>query len=279
LGRRDPRVGALVAVVLVVAIAIAGFRIVHHLLQPVVPAVVLRDANAHRLLSPGVGARIDRFLHDRPPPESERVRYPKLVALSFDDGPYPVETPLLLDVLSDLHVPATFFLIGHDALEYPQLADRIERAGDEVANHTQTHPADFEALSPAQVTTELREGAATLDSLTHDPAIRTMMRPPHGRFTERTVKAAQAAGYAVILWNDDPGDWREVGPQAIVDHMVKNASAPEIVLLHSGRLATIEALPEIVSRFRAAGFSFVTVGKLLAAVPVREVLHPAKLRV
>jgi peptidoglycan/xylan/chitin deacetylase (PgdA/CDA1 family) len=271
-------VRVLVAVAVLV-FAYAGYRVVHHLLQPVLPAVVMRDANAHRLLSGGLGARVDRFLHDRPPPESERAGYPRLVALSFDDGPYPVETPLLLDVLSDLHVPATFFLIGHDAEEYPQLADRIERAGNEVANHTQTHPADFEALDPAEVTTELSEGAATLESMTHDPAIRTMMRPPHGRFTERTVRAAQAAGYSVILWNDDPGDWRDVTPEAIVDHMGKNATAPEIVLLHSGRLATIEALPAIVSRFRAAGFSFVTVGKLMAAVPVRELLHPAKLRV
>jgi peptidoglycan/xylan/chitin deacetylase (PgdA/CDA1 family) len=273
------RIRAGVAALVLLALAYGGYRILHHLAQPVLPAVVVHDANAHKLLSAGVGARIDRFFHDRPPSAAERGRNSRLVALSFDDGPYPVETPLLLDVLTDLHVPATFFLIGHDAEEYPQLADRIERAGNEVANHTQTHPADFQALTPAQVTRELHDGAETLESMTRDRAIRSMMRPPHGRFTERTVRAAQAAGYDVVLWNDDPGDWREIGSQAIVDHMVANASAPEIVLLHSGRLATIEALPAIVSRFRAAGFSFVTVGKLLASVPVRELLHPAKLRV
>jgi peptidoglycan/xylan/chitin deacetylase (PgdA/CDA1 family) len=273
------RVRVTTAVLVVAAILYGGYRVVHHVLQPVLPAVVTHDANAHRLLSGGIGARIERFIHDRPPPAEERATYPRLIALSFDDGPYPVETPLLLDVLADLHVHATFFLIGQDAEEYPQLADRIERAGDEVADHTQTHPPNFEALSPAQVTAELEEGAATLERQTHDPAIRTLMRPPHGRFTERTVRAAQAAGFDVVLWNDDPGDWREIGPQTIVDHMGANATAPEIVLLHSGRLATIEALPAIVRRFRAAGFSFVTVGKLLATVPVGELLHPAKLRV
>jgi len=273
------RVRAAVSALAIVALAYGGYRVYRHLSEPVLPAIVLRTADAHRLLSGGPGARIGRFFHDRPPSAAVRAGYPRLIALSFDDGPYPVETPLLLDVLSDLHVPATFFLIGHDAQEFPQLADRIERAGNEVANHTQTHPADFQALTPPEVTAELREGAATLDGMTRDPAIRTMMRPPHGRFTERTVRAAQAAGYDVVLWNDDPGDWREIGPETIVNHMVANATAPEIVLLHSGRLATVEALPEIVSRFRAAGFSFVTVGKLLARVPVRDLLHPAKLHV
>ncbi len=275
----NPRVRVTAAVLVAAALFYAGYRVVHHVLQPVLPAIVTHDANAHRLLSGGIGARLDRFLHDRPPPASERVKNPRLIALSFDDGPYPVETPLLLDVLADLHVHATFFLIGQDAEQYPQLADRIERAGDEVADHTQTHPANFEALSPAEVTAELEEGAATLERQTRDPAIRSMMRPPHGRFTEKTVRAAQAAGFDVVLWNDDPGDWRNIGPQTIVDHMGANATAPEIVLLHSGRLATIEALPAIVRRFRAAGFSFVTVGKLLATVPVGELLHPFKLRV
>jgi peptidoglycan/xylan/chitin deacetylase (PgdA/CDA1 family) len=89
----------------------------------------------------------------------------------------------------------------------------------------------------------------------------------------------QRAGYDTILWNDDPGDWRSVPARALLDHMEANASAPEIVLLHSGRMNSIDALPEIVARFRAAGFSFVTVGQLLEQVPVGQILHPLKLRV
>ena len=174
-------------------------------------------------------------------------------------------------------MPATFFLVGHDTQEYPALAQRIAAEGHEIANHTQTHPASFDTMTPAQVTRELALGASSLERYVHDPAIRTMMRPPHGRFTENTVETAQRDGYAVILWNDDPGDWRSVAPEAIDTHMAANATAPDIVLLHSGRLTTIEALPAIVARFRAAGFSFVTVGQLLARVPAMQILHPAKL--
>jgi peptidoglycan/xylan/chitin deacetylase (PgdA/CDA1 family) len=268
--------GVAVAVLIAFVVAYGGFRLVHHALGPVVPAIVARNADAHRLLSGSIGARVDRLLHDRPPPLSERSHNPRLVALTFDDGPYPVETPLLLDVLAELHVPATFFLIGDDAEHFPGLVRRIQADGHEIANHTQTHPPNFQALSAAEVTSELDRGAQTLRRFSNDPSITTMMRPPHGRFTEATVRAAQRAGYSVILWDDDPGDWRAISAETIANHMDAYATAPDIVLLHSGRLSTIEALPAVVARFRAAGFRFVTVGTLMAEVPLQEILHPAK---
>lgn len=257
-------------------VAYLTYRIVLHLREPVIPAIVSRTMDSHRALSPSIGVRIDRFLNDRVPPDGADRR---LVALTFDDGPYPVETPLLLDVLSSLHVKATFFLIGHDTELFPQLAQRIERDGDEIANHTLTHPANFEALKPRQVRRELEGGAAALERYVHDPAIRTMMRPPHGRFTEQTVSVAQNAGYHVILWSDDPGDWRTVPPATIAEHIESHASAPDIILLHSGRLATIEMLPEVVARFRKAGFRFVTVGEMMQRLSTAVVDHPAKVPV
>lgn len=266
-----------VAVVAVALLLVAGYGVVHVANKPVIPAVVVRDTDAHRMLSGSLGARVDRLLHDRPP--SDRSKNPRLIALTFDDGPYPVETGLLLDVLHDEHVPATFFLIGHDTEEYPGLAQRIAAEGHEIANHTQTHPARFNDLSPAGVKRELDLGAATLERYVRDPAIRSMMRPPHGRFTERTVEAAQDDGYHVVLWNDDPGDWRSVPASALDEHMASNATAPDIVLLHSGRLNTVEVLARVIERFRAAGYTFVTVGQLMARVPASEIVHPAKLHV
>lgn len=261
----------------VVALGIVTFGVVHVVQKPVIPAIVVRNTDAHRLLSSALGARVDRLLHDRPP--TDRSGSPKLVALTFDDGPYPIETPLLLDVLAQLHVPATFFLIGHDTEQFPALAKRIEAEGHEIANHTQTHPYRFDSLTPPQVATELSDGATTLERYVSDPAIRTMMRPPHGRFTESTVVTAQRNGYHVILWNDDPGDWRSVPPAEIERHMYDFATAPDIVLLHSGRLNTVQALPAIVARFRSAGFAFVTVGQLMGRVNARTIVHPLKLRV
>ena len=255
-----------------------AYALRHLLQQPVVPALIARDADAPRELSASIGAHLGRLFHDRLP--DERGPAPKLIALTFDDGPYPVETPLLLDVLHDLRVPATFFLIGDDTEIFPDLARRIEADGDEIANHTQTHPANFEALGSVQVERELSDGARTLGRYVRDPAVTTLMRPPHGRFTLATVQAAQHAGYHIVLWNDDPGDWRSaLTPQAMAAHVERFATAPEIMLLHSGRLTTIEVLPTIVAHFRAAGFRFVTVGELMREVPVVRIDHPAKLRV
>ena len=104
-----------------------------------------------------------------------------MIALTFDDGPYPVDTPMLLAVLRAAHVPATFFLIGRDAEQYPGLVRAIGAAGNEIANHTETHP-DLSKLDAAGVTAELRAGAATLGHDTNDPAITHAFRPPHGRY-------------------------------------------------------------------------------------------------
>jgi peptidoglycan/xylan/chitin deacetylase (PgdA/CDA1 family) len=102
------------------------------------------------------------------------------------------------------------------------------------------------------------------------------MRPPHGRYTERTLQIALSLGYSVVLWNDDSGDWRTVTVPQLQRHLIEHATAPEIVLLHSGKLTTIEALPYVVERFRAAGYRFVTVGALMKQVQVNELNHPLR---
>jgi chitin deacetylase len=90
------------------------------------------------------------------------------------------------------------------------------------------------------------------------------------------VRAAQAAGFHVILWNEDPGDWRTVAPEALAHDVELHATAPDIVLLHSGRMETTEMLPEVVARFRKAGYTFVTVGELMRRVPSRQIMHPLR---
>jgi peptidoglycan-N-acetylglucosamine deacetylase len=239
---------------------------------PALPAVINQTADAHMLLASSLDARIGRVLHDRAP--LDRSHNAKVIALTFDDGPYPVSTPLLLDLLRDEGVKATFFLIGDDAQLFPEITARIEREGHEIANHTLTHPARFDALSADGVRYELLAGADTLERYVQDPAIRTLMRPPHGRFTERTARAVQAAGFRMILWNEDPGDWRTVAPVTLERDVELHATAPDILLLHSGSMETIAMLPDVIAHFRKAGYQFMTVGDLLTHVPTSQLLHP-----
>jgi peptidoglycan/xylan/chitin deacetylase (PgdA/CDA1 family) len=255
-----------------VAALYGGYRLYRRTDALGAPALITPAMDVHRLLSPSLAVRWDRLMHGNAPPLGPRA---KLVALTFDDGPYPVDTPLLLDTLEELHVPATFFLIGRDGQQYPELVRRIAARGDEIGNHTLTHP-DLDRLDDAAVRAEIAGGAAELGRFVADPALRRLLRPPHGRYRESTLRVAQAAGYDVVLWNDDPGDWRQISAQEIARHLFAHATAPEIILLHSGRVATVDMLRSVVPRYRSAGYRFVTVGELLESVGPDELNHPRK---
>ncbi len=268
----SPGLKGVVALVAAAVIVAGAWRVVVHK-SNLVPALVTPQTNVHLEFSDGLGARLYRVTHELP--TEDRSHRPRLIALTFDDGPYPVYTPMLLDVLRDLQVPATFFLIGQDAIQWPELTRRIEADGNEIADHTYTHP-NLDSESSAQVREEILKGRDALWDLSHDPAVRSLMRPPHGRYTERTLQVAQALGYDVVLWTDDSGDWRTVTVNSLERHLVAHATAPEIVLLHSGKIATIEALPFVVDRFRKAGYRFVTVGELLRLVQTSDLNHPLR---
>ncbi len=262
-------VAALVAAFLVIG---GGWRVFKHE-SDLKPAIVTPAMDVHNEFSNDIQARAYRVLHGRV--SYDRSDRPKLIALTFDDGPYPIFTPLLLDELHDLHVPATFFLIGRDAEQWPDLTRRIEWSGNEIADHTYSHP-DLDHESAAQVKNEVLKGRDVLWNLVHDESERDLMRPPHGRYTEDTLRAVQQLGYQVVLWTYDSGDWRTLTEHEIATDVLEHATAPDLVLMHSGKLATIEALPEVVSRFRKAGYEFVTAGELLRRVSPQQINHPAR---
>lgn len=264
---------AIVAIAVIALLAFGAWRLFVHAGAILTPAIITPKMDAHQAVSPDLSARVERLLHQHI--DYDRTGRPKLIALSFDDGPYPVFTPLLLLQLKALGVPATFFLIGRDAQQWPELTKRIALDGNEIGDHTYTHP-NLDQETDAQVAGEILAGRDALWKLVHDPSIRTLMRPPHGRYTEATVRVVQGLGYKMVLWTDDSGDWRTLTSEDISAHLLAHATAPEIVLLHSGKLGTIQALPEVVARFKAAGYRFVTVGELLAKVPASQINHPAK---
>ena len=267
---RLARFAAILAVAAV--LAYGGYR-VYRRSEPPLPAVVMHDADLGPLIEPSVGQRVRHAILGSA--ADGRSAGPKLIALTFDDGPYPIDTPMLLDVLHRSHVPGTFFLIGRDAEQYPGLVRAIAAAGNEIANHTETHP-DLSRLDDAAVAAELRAGAATLGALTSDSAVTHTFRPPHGRFRPATLEVAQRAGYDTILWTDDPGDWRSVSRAVLAAHIARFATSPEILLLHNGRPETTALLPDMIRRFRAAGYTFVTVAELVRRIGRDALNHAAR---
>lgn len=189
----------------------------------------------------------------------------KEIALTFDDGPYPFYTPLLLHQLEQANAPATFFLVGRTMQEYPQLVERILASGGEIGNHTFNHFA-LTTLTDDQVSEQIMRCGTLLEQYTGQRP--TLFRPPHGRYDVRIVDIARKLGYRTILWNDAPDDVpvnkEEVPVSVIVERVVSQAKPGGIVLLHSGQYNTIAAMPDIISELRAQDYSFVTVSQLLS---------------
>lgn len=184
----------------------------------------------------------------------------KEIALTFDDGPYPFYTDLLLHELERSHAVATFFLVGRSSQEFPELVNRIVADGDEIGDHTFNH-YKLTKLSGAQIAAQIAEDANLLEPFVGAPL--KLFRPPHGRFDHRVVALAHAMGYDTIFWSDSPEDTKDISPALVVTRTLEQASPGGIILMHNGQYRTIEALPIIIDRLRSEGYTFVTVTRLL----------------
>ena len=189
------------------------------------------------------------------------------IAMTFDDGPHASLTPRLLDLLAARHLKATFFVIGQNAAEYPDIVRRAAREGHEIANHSWSHP-NLGKMSDDGVRRELQKtDEAITSAIGKHP---TLMRPPYGSITAHQKKwIHDEFGYRIIIWDVDPLDWKRPGVSAVTNRIVKEARAGSIILAHDIHPGTIEAMPATFEQLQAKGFKFVTVSELLAmAKPV-----------
>jgi peptidoglycan/xylan/chitin deacetylase (PgdA/CDA1 family)/spore germination protein YaaH len=215
----------------------------------------------------------------------ERSGYrPGLVALTFDDGPDPAWTPQILDILKSRHVPATFFIVGENALGQRSLLQRELAEGHEIGNHSYTHP-NLGMARPWQTELELNATQRLFQAYTGRTL--TLFRAPYFGDAEPTTAdeigpayTARQLGYLSVGLHVDPGDWKRPGVQEIIDRTIAQvrASSPDrsgnIVLLHDSggdRSQTIAALPAIIDRLQALGYRFVTVSQLIG-VPASQAM-------
>ena len=184
------------------------------------------------------------------------------VALTFDDGPSAKLTPKLLDLLASHHIKATFFEIGQNVVEHPEITARAAQEGHEIGNHSWSHP-NFGKMSDDGVRRELRKTDDAIRAATG--ASPTLLRPPYGSITERQKKwIAAEFGYKTVLWDVDPLDWKRPGPAAVCNRIVRNTRAGSIVLSHDIHPGTIEAMPATIEQLEGKGFKFVTVSELIS---------------
>lgn len=184
------------------------------------------------------------------------------LALTFDDGPHPTNTPRLLDILKERNVKATFYVVGTNVKAHPNIMRRIVAEGHEVANHTVSH-GNLAKMSESAVRRELTNARDAIIAVT-GVTPRTM-RPPYGAITSsQKAWIRREFGYPSILWSVDPEDWKRPGSSVVTQRLVSGARPGGILLVHDIHAPTITAIPSAVDQLLAKGYQFVTVTQLIA---------------
>jgi peptidoglycan-N-acetylglucosamine deacetylase len=186
----------------------------------------------------------------------------KCVALTFDDGPGP-DTERLLDMLADADAKATFFVVGLNAAQFPDVLLRTAEDGHEIGNHTQKH-LQLTAESDKAVDRELNGTSRIIKSVLGFPP--TLFRPPYGATDKRVERHAREDGMAVILWSVDTNDWEQRDSDVVARRAIKGLRRGSIILMHDIHPTTVNAVPRIIEAAERKGLRLASVSDVLAAL-------------
>jgi len=182
------------------------------------------------------------------------------IALTFDDGPTPGVTELVLDELRRRGLHATFFMIGERIAAAPDLARRVLAEGHEVGNHTLTHPK-LTTLADQQVEAEIQRTQDLMDDVLNRRA--TWFRPPYGALRQNQAGMVARKGLGIVLWSVNPGDWAQPGEARIVATVLGETRPGSIILCHDLHRQTADGLGPILDGLLERGLTFATVSSLL----------------
>ena len=181
----------------------------------------------------------------------------KVAALTFDDGPHPTLTPLILNELKKRGAVATFFVVGNRAQYYPDLLKRIITEGNEIGNHSWSHRSLI-SLSLEDLEDQIKSTQKIVKDFTG--VTPTTLRPPYGRIND-FVK--ENTNMPIVLWSVDPEDWKNKESEIIVAHIIRETDNGEIVLQHDLYLWSVEAVGPVLDDLINKGYKFVTISQLL----------------
>jgi peptidoglycan-N-acetylglucosamine deacetylase len=193
------------------------------------------------------------------------------LALTFDDGPNDPYTFHLLEVLAKHGVSATFFMIGRYVKQRPEIAAAVEREGHVIGNHTFTHP-NLIFRTPGQVRGEIVACEQALDDAVernHAP----LFRPPWGARTPVVLRTVRQLGMTPVLWSVTGFDWNAGSAADIKHDVTRQVRGGDVILLHDGghkrmgvdRSYTVQAVDELIRRYKEEGYAFRTVPEMMAA--------------
>lgn len=190
----------------------------------------------------------------------------KTIALTFDDGPDPLYTNRLLDLLEKNNVKATFFLVARKAADNKDIVDRMKREGHGIGMHTMYHKSAWLSF-PWETINEFRKGLDILKSLGLHI---TYYRPPWGTFNAFTLKHALKNNLKIILWTVEAFDWRKNNSSANIENiLLKRIKDKDIIVLHDSGGAkgapnnTLGALETTIPKLKVLGFNFITIDEMI----------------
>ena len=181
------------------------------------------------------------------------------IALTFDDGPHPILTPKILNILQKYNIKATFFIVGENATNYPEIVKLILDQGHEIGNHTFSHDHINEE--------EIDQCEKTIYELTDYKT--KLFRPPEGALNQKIEYISKHLGYSIILWDIDTRDWEHTPPKIIRENVMKKIKAGSIILMHDYigfNSPTPEALELIIPALLEQGYQFVVVSELIGSI-------------
>ena len=185
------------------------------------------------------------------------------IALTFDDSPHPLTTPLLLASLDHAGVKATFFSVGENLKMYPELAHRIVTEGHALGNHSQPH-RNLTTVDPRDFPKHIDAGFNTIDAVEKaagSSAHTTLFRPPGGGLDRAEMTYLYNRGYTLAWWSNNVGDWTCPPAWKIADGVKAGLRPGDVLLLHDGGTGTPQALGSIVKEARRRGLEFVFINE------------------
>ena len=189
-------------------------------------------------------------------PEEEKTEK-KRIALTFDDGPHPIYTPQMLELLKEEQVPATFFLLGENVELYGDVVKEIAKEGHLIGNHTYHH-VQITSLSLEEACKEIQETSDLIEELTGTGT--EYVRPPFGTWNE---ELEERLDLIPVMWSIDTKDWTTQNVDWIVRETVKHAEDHDIILMHDSYQSTVDAVKRVIEQLEAEGFEFVTVDEII----------------
>lgn len=187
-------------------------------------------------------------------------REDKTVALSFDAAWGNEDTQKLIDILNSYNINATFFVVGQWVDKYPESVKALHDAGNEVMSHSDDH-AHFASLNADQIKENLN---ACNDKIENVTGVRpTLFRCPYGEYNDLVIETVNGMGITPVQWDVDSLDWKDLSADEISSRVLNNVKSGSIILFHNAAKNTPDALPVIIEKLLADGYTIVPISKLI----------------